>query len=266
MEITNNIKALLDTGASIGTPQMITDGCVPYAVVPDGYRMESIEHTLPIPTRKRGRVTLNDAKSFIAYFKKHNMASSIYGTLNPPRFLAVFDDHERDQAGWREHTAEYQCPLSPEWETWVHNNKRSMKQSDFAQFVEDNLPDIVDPSGADMLEISRSLEAKKKVNFASGIRLSNGQTQLTYEEEIQGTAAKGALQIPEIFSIGIAVLEGGPRYKVEARLRYRIDEGRLAFWYDLVRHHKVLENAVMDVWKEISEQTKQEIFHGDAQA
>lgn len=266
MENTSEIIATLGVGAAQGDAKRIGDYGVPYAVVPDSYRVESLEHTLPIPTRKRGRVALNDAKSFIAYFKKHNMASSIYATLNPPRFLAVFDDHERDQAGWREHTAEYQCPLSVEWRTWTSSNKRQMKQADFAQFIEDNLPDIVEPSGADMLEISRSLEAKKKVNFASGIRLSNGQTQLTYEEEIQGTAAKGALQIPEIFSIGIAVLEGGPRYKVEARLRYRIDEGRLAFWYDLLRPHKVLENAVMDVWKEISDQTKQEIFHGDARA
>lgn len=63
-----------------------------------------------------------------------------------------------------------------------------------------------------------------------------------------------------------ACAETGKVGELEARLRYRIDEGRLAFWYDLLRPHKVLENAVMDVWKEISDQTKQEIFHGDAMA
>lgn len=84
-----------------------------------------------------------------------------------------------------------------------------MQQAEFAEFIERNLPDIVEPVGADMLEISRSLQAKKKVSFASGIRLANGQTELTYEEDIQGTAAKGKLQIPEIFKIGIKVIEGG---------------------------------------------------------
>lgn len=258
-----NEPVLLSLGASIGNAKIIGDDGTPYTTVPEGYRIESLEAMLSMPVRKRGKITLNDSKSFIAYFKKHSLISSIYGQINPPCFIAVIDDHGKSDAGWREHFAEYKCPLSEEWETWVRNNTRQMTQAEFAKFIEDNLPDVVTPPGADMLEISRSLEAKKKVNFASGIRLQNGQNELIYEEQIQGTAAKGKLQIPEIFSLGIPVLDGGPRYKVDARLRYRINEGRLSFWYDLVRHHKVLENAVMDVWKEISEQTAQEIFNGD---
>lgn len=257
------ITELLQMGAALAKENLINDDGIPYTVIPEDYRVQSLEKMLDAPVRKRGKIALNDAKSFIAYFNKHDFASTIYGQINPPRFLAVIDDHGKSDAGWREHLAEYKCPLSDEWTTWVRSNTRQMTQAEFAKFIEDNLPDVVTPPGADMLEISRSLEAKKKVNFASGIRLQNGQTELTYEEEIQGTAAKGKLQIPEIFSLGIPVLDGGPRYKVDARLRYRINEGRLAFWYDLVRHHKVLEDAVMDVWKEISDQTKREILNGD---
>lgn len=114
-----------------------------------------------------------------------------------------------------------------------------------------------------MLEISRSLEAKKKVNFASGLRLSNGQNELTYDEQISGTAAKGKLNVPELFTIGIPVLEGGIKYAVEARLRYRIaDGGRLTMWFELVRPHKIVEDAVLAVWKEIEDKTGLMIFNG----
>lgn len=261
-----DFEAALGAGYVLAKTQ--TDLPVPYVVIPEGYRLENLEHLLNAPTRKRGTVTLRDEKSFIRYHSIHDgLGTYIYGTLTPPQFTVVFDDHDAGDMpdrnpGWGEFRAVYECPLSVEWLGWMGKNKSSFAQTDFAQFIEDNLPDIVTPSGADMLEISRSLEAKKKVNFASGIRLSNGQAELTYEEEIQGTAAKGKLQIPEVFQIGIPVLEGGERYQVDARLRYRIHEGRLSMGYDLVRPHKVLEAAVKEVWQRIEEKAQCQILHG----
>jgi uncharacterized protein YfdQ (DUF2303 family) len=177
--------------------------------------------------------------------------------------VAIFNDHRGDQAGWRDDRAVFDCPLSPEWQRWTAASGKQMTQEAFATWIEDNLPDIAMPPAADMLEISRSLEAKKKVNFASGLRLSNGQHQITYEESIEGTAAKGRLMVPEVFSLGIPVLEGGDRYQVEARLRYRIaDGGKLSMWYDLLRPQKVLEDAVNFVWRAIEAELSTTIWHG----
>ncbi len=224
---------------------------VPFVVVPSGYQLQRVEDTLLLPTRARGTVAVRDVASFIAVVNdyKRDECTRLYRTVQPPRFLAVFDDHANTQPRWGEHRAEYACPLSPEWATWIKANKVAMSQADFAQFIEDNLPDIAEPPAADMLEISRSLQAKKKVAFASGIRLDNGQQQLTYAEQIEGSAgAKGQLRVPEVFTIGVPVFEGGPRYGVKCRLRYRIsDQGALALWYDLERPHKVLEHAVEEL-------------------
>lgn len=254
------LSRALDTGAALTKPQDVGDTKI--VVLPEGYAVHDLEKMLPTPARKRGAFVFHDSASFVAYFKKHQAASALYGSIDPPAFVAVFDDHRNDEPGWRDHTASYDCPLSREWKTWRAANKKPLRQSEFAQFVEDNLPDIVEPSGADMLEISRTLEAKKKINFASGIRLANGQQELTYEEQIEGTASKGKLQIPETFVLGIPVLEGGPRYKVTARLRYRIDSGALVMWFDLLREHKVLEDAVLAVWKEITDATQTTILNG----
>lgn len=235
----------------------------PFVTLPDGYQVHDLERLLPRPVRKRGHFVLRDASSFIAYFKLHQLGSTIYGTVEPPRFVAVIDDHRKDEPGWREHTAEYACPLSVEWKTWREASGKGKSQAEFAQFIEDNLPDITKPEAAHMLEVSRSLEAKKKVDFASAVRLSNGEVQFTYNEELQGTTAKGQFNVPEEFEIAIPVFEGGPRYAITCRLRYRIAEGKgLVMWHELVRAHKVLEHAVMEVWEEISSQTGQTIFHG----
>ena len=131
---------------------------------------------------------------------------------------------------------------------------KTMKQADFAKFIEDNLPDIAEPNGSDLLIISRSLEAKKKVDFESAVRLDNGETQFTYNEEIKGTAGKGTLEIPEIFVLGIPVFHGGDAYKLEARLRYRINDGQLLMWFDLLRPERLLEDAFNQVIARVKEQ------------
>lgn len=235
----------------------------PVFVVPEGYKVAPADKFLLKPTRKIGASALRDAGSFIKYVTQEaTKGSRIYGCVNPPGFKAVFNDNGAEGPGWRDHTASFDCPLSVEWKTWVAANAKQMTQENFARFIEDNLPDIAKPPAAEMLEISRSLEAKKKVDFAIGIRLSNGQNELTYTEEITGTAQKGKLTVPETFTIGIPVLEGGARYAVECRLRYRIGEGKMVMWYELVRPHKIIEDAVNDVWLQIQNATGVDILNG----
>ena len=55
--------------------------------------------------------------------------------------------------------------------------------------------------------------------------------------------------LPEQFFIGVKPFLGGDAFCVPARFRYRIQDGRLMMWFELVRPDKVLEeayNAVRD--------------------
>ncbi|MFW8567032.1 DUF2303 family protein [Orrella sp. 11846] len=260
-ENSNDIDTALGAGAALGTPK--TTGIGSFTVIPDGFRIHDLEKFEDSPYRKTGDVVMEDASSFVRYFNAHATEhSQIYAKVNPPRFIGVLNDHEKIDAGWRDHRVTYSCPFSTEWKEWTAKDKDVMNQADFAAFIERNLLDIVKPSGAEMLEISRSLQAKKKVNFSSGIRLSNGEQELTYEEEIQGTTAKGKLHIPESFEIGVQVLEGGEPYAVECRLRYRINDANLVMWYELVRPHKIIEDAVAAVWARIETETNRQIYNG----
>lgn len=235
---------------------------VPQVVIPAGYELHNLEKDQPVPYRARGTTTARDVKSFAVLVNEFaGSQTKLYGSFAPPGFRAIFNGNSAEGGpGWADHRVDYACPLSVEWKRWNDSNKKQMNQADFAQFIEDNLPDLLD--GATLLEVSRTLQAKKKVNFSSGIRLSDGQNEFTYEEQIEGTAGKGKFKVPETFDIGIAVFEGGPLYKVTARLRYRIsNEGGLALWYDLERPHKILEDAVKAVWSEIEAATKKTILN-----
>lgn len=263
--IAQTLQALITSRMTAQAPHVPdVDGGegTPFVLVPTDYSVHDPERLLPRPTRKRGTVVLLELASFIGFVNQEKTdATRIYCVpTDAPSFTAVFNDHAQVDGdhtpGWCDYRAHYACPLSAEWKAWTAQSGKHMTQELFAQFIENNLPDLAEPPAADMLEISRTLEAKKKVNFASGIRLSNGQNELTFEEEISGTAAKGKFQVPEVFKIGIPVFYGSERWAMEARLRYRIaDGGKLTMWFELVRPHAVLDEAINDVRKDITEGT-----------
>jgi len=262
-----DFNAALDAGAALARQKPIKlseiKDALPGIVVPEGYNFENLETFLPVPTRKRGDTELNDAASFIAVVNdQKGEATRLYSTINPPTFQAVFNDIASGP-GWRDHTANYNAPLSPEWKTWNASSGKQMGQADFSQFIETNLPDIADPDGAAVLEVTRTLQAKKKVNFSSSLRLSDGSVQFTYDEDVQGSTHKGMVKIPEVFVLAIPVFENGVLWRVDANLRYRIqDGGRLAIWYELLRPHKVVEAAVKELRELIAKETGLTILVG----
>lgn len=270
---TENIKSgvadALAAGAALAMVQRVdvkASSSIPLVTVPEGYASESLEHLLAAPSRLRGTVTLNDAVSFIAVVNDHKGPQTrLFSSVKPPSFTAVFNANVGDQAGWGDHRACYAAPLAPEWLTWTHMDGNKVDQVTFAQFIENNMPDIVEPDGATLLTIANTFEAKKKANFASAQKLGNGETQFTYEETIEGTAQKGAVRVPEHFVIAIPVFENGDPWRVDVRLRYRIaDGGKLTLWYELVRPHKTIEAAVKELRESIARETSLHVLNGKA--
>lgn len=268
-EAVDNVKTLIDyvTGREL-KPQMFGNGA-PFAVIPPGYTVADVERHLPTPARKRGSVTLLDETSFCAYVRRHAEKTStvIYANTGGPALVAVLDDHKMDAdevsgSRWREHRATYPCPLSREWKTWAGSHGKRVPQGDFAEFIEDSLLDICAPDHATMLEVSRSLVARKSVNFESKVSLENGSHHFVYTEDVQSRAGKGQLEVPAEFAIRIPVFKSGPLYQIGARLRYRIDDGKLLMWYDLVRHLDLLDTVFTDLAERVRVDTGVPVLTG----
>ena len=51
------------------------------------------------------------------------------------------------------------------------------------------------------------------------------------------------MRVFDRFALAIPVFWGRPRYPLAARLRYRIAEGKVRFWYELIRPDRVHEEA-----------------------
>lgn len=221
--------------------------------------MDLFEKLLPAPLHCETSVTLHDAQSFAEYLNKFSDDDTmVFIDLQQAKFVAIIDYHRADNAPQHgHHRATYQCPKTPEWNTWLKYSGEKMSQVEFALFIEDNAEEITNPQGAQMLEIAASLQATNKHDFSSAIKLDNGETQFAYNEVIDGKAGKnGQLDIPTEITVQLQPFQGGPAYERKARFRYRISNGGLMMWYDLVRPQKCIEDAVQDTLTQIKNQVK----------
>lgn len=258
----DNIKAAIQAGEDLatlkarGTVFTVTAGATPYMVVPQGFTVQEVEKHLPAPLRTRATVDLDEPESFIAYVNRFKDEHSVvFSDLEQRAFLAVLDYHRADGAPrWGSHRAALRCPTTDDWDTWMEQDRKPMDQIVFAQFIEDHIPNIAQPSGAELLQLALTLEAKKDVQFRSSTRLEDGQHQFRYEETIEGQAGSqnGLIKIPNAFVLGLEPFQGVGARRVDARFRYRIQQGGvLKLWFELVRPQEVLEAAFRDVITQI---------------
>lgn len=271
------IDYLLRRGAEARQPQTAKHGDV--IVLPNGSVQDLgdiAEKYAATPRRKKAAPFFQDIGSFVGYWSLHERPESvIFGDADDCAFAAILDYHGSGTdtpAGWCDHRASFSLVKTPEWETWLGKNgvKNAMNQVQFAEFIEDNTPDIFKPEGttkpdaAAMLETARELEAKGDMQFVSHVRLSDGRQQFTYNETTSATVGKGKMDVPEEFVIRLVPYVGSSAVQITARLRFRIKDGKLVFWYDLLRPHKVREDAFASALARVEQETGQKVLIGRA--
>lgn len=271
----NNTKAAVEAGQAImaRAGERADIGGTPGILLPSHLTLKQFPEMRDRPVHLEQRVATTSHLAFVAYFNRFKDEDSIiFVDLEHHKFKGVLDYHQAaaehevgDSEGGVEtvvgnrprhgkHVVVYDCPLTPEARRWFDKNKVAMDQTEFARFIEDSLPEMMEPSGADMLEIATTLQVKNNVNFRSGIRLTDGQVNLTYNEEVQGGAGvEGTMKIPVKITIAVKLFRGDEAaYKIEANFRYRMKEGKLALWYELIRPHLAIEDAVKQIQAQVA--------------
>lgn len=241
----NTYEAAFDAGQAQSQIRAISDR-VTGLVVPEGFSLESLERFAERPSSKRGNATVAEVSSFTRYINLHGApgATAIFAPMTNDQIVAVLDHHEATAPGWGRHTATLVHRNTLEWLAWVKlHQKGSISQVELAEFLEERITDVAVPTGASLLELVTKFEMKRDVAFSSGVNLQNGLVQLAYAE---ADATKGTIEVPKTLTLGITPFYGDQLYKVVARLRYRIEAGKLTFSVRLVEPEKVIEQAVND--------------------
>ncbi len=277
------LKNVVESAVALAAAPIINQSPAlrPVALLPPGWTATDVGDKLPTPFRPSGFAKLEDAESFVGYInqmaaKQTNIYCEADFKTGKVEFKAVFNDHATASAGWKDFGAQFPVPFSVEWGVWQPGDRKAMAQESFALFLEDNMRDVTNmklpdtpadapplPSGGDMLAMAKELEIAQDGRIRSTIRLPSGGVELTYvKKETDETLKK--MQMFERFAIGIPVFLRGKPYRIEAKLRYRVQGPAVQFWYELIRLDLVIVDAVKETAAFIAAATNRPIWYGKA--
>lgn len=259
-------KMLVQLGAK--APEVITlDSGDKVVVLPGGMGIHSLKE-FSAPQRIEQEVTLLEAGSFIEYVNRFKDTDTlIFCDVSETgvTFKAMLDYHQQKEKGthaprYCTHVADFTAIHTPEWRAWQSANRQRMSQVDFATWLEDNAQLFVQPKGAELLELVRTLHGHANARFSTALRLDNGSHSVSYEEDVQikGTGAgtkSGDVKLPPEVVAGVAVFQGGQPYKITARLKARVQERSLTLWFETIQMPAVVRESILMLVKQIAEKT-----------
>lgn len=228
---------------------------MPAAILPEGYKLHSLVRFQERPDGAVGTLTADSLTSLAEYVKQHKTGgTALFASRDNGSVKAFIDWHEdatRHPAcaapGWGRHTVEFRLLHTPEWKAWTGISGRKMSQADFAEFVEENLPDIIEPASAEVLEAIRTVSGERNISFKSAKNLANGDTQIIWKENTETAAGtQGEAALPSFLMLRLPVYRGAEKattFDVKAFLRYRISEGKLSFELKLHRPEVAVDLA-----------------------
>lgn len=278
---------------------------LPLASVSNGRKLESIlkfeDERLSAPRRKKGTAEIDDLGSFIdlvnrgkdedsvlfALKARDRSACSLTAVLNYNRAAIPLNG---GAPRFGDHRVRYAFPVSDEWIAWTKQNDDAMDQAEFAEFIENRVADLVDPPSYDdgdlevdstieiarklggsfasvsrMIELSRGMAVNADTKVASAVNLGSGEGRIMFEEQHRDGAG-APLQVPSLFLIAIPAFDRGELYRIAVRLRYRLRQGTVSWFYQLYRPEKSFDHAFVEACQTASGSTGLSLFHGKPEA
>lgn len=247
-----------------------TNTDIPSVVVPEGFNVQSLEKLQLAPSRIRQNINLISPGSLIAYIQRfRDERTAVFADKTKTRIVAILDYHENPEAAnWGDHKAIYDCPFSDDWKAWISGDGSKMDQIQFAEFLENNIKSVAPvgdnysgPSGTELLEMVLAFQETRKVEFKSVKRLQDGTCQFQFSDDKSGS---GNTKIPEKISLAIAPFHNGDSYQIDARIRYRLRDGQLVLWYELIEPKKIVEHAFQEIVADMETQLGEDlpVFEG----
>lgn len=220
------------------------------------------------PRYVRQTVTIETADSLVDYVNRFKVADTmLFAEISSNRIVALVDYHAgaeggadvapEFQAGHVAHRAKMELPFSEEWRTWNDISGRLMGQLEFARFIEENASDVRAPSAGELLDACRDLQAHRKVSFIKAVRTASDNESFEYTSETN-LHAKGNIDIPTKFKLGLPVYFGDAEIELYAFLRWKLDDdnGALTLGVQLHRVEHVRQAVFKKIVQDVAARTE----------
>lgn len=279
----SGVAEMLNAGKQIATNSQTPiqlPGGVQVIVTPEGdgsFTVLSLESFVPPharsrPVRKLGNVVVHDIPSFIEFVKLHGEKDAtvvfIDVSESGARFTAILNANSKDKANHEDHRVIYTCKPSIEWNRWMQRDKQAMVQQAFIEHLESCQSLIQKPAAADLIVLMQNLQGRNDAAFKQAYNQFNGSFSVTYDETVvvsgASTTKADKMDVPTSIGICVSPFENSAKYKMDARLRLRVDNRKLVFAYETVDPHLAVKDVVNEMKKKVSEELKAPVLLGSA--
>lgn len=235
-----------------------------HAFVPYGFQLQDISDPDRLSPFIKQKVQMDDADSLISYTNRFSdVRTIIIADLDSLQIHSELDWHQSNDdelaAQPARHVATLKMRNSEEYARWAEMEGKLHTQMAFAEFLDENSSDIVDPDPAVMIEIARDLEATQGVSFKAGTRLQTGERSFRYETE---THVKGDLVVPQRFRLSIPLFFGEEPREIEASFRFRPEPDGLKLGFVWRRVEYVRQAEFSAIAYRIAEATGRPVIQG----
>lgn len=205
-----------------------------------------------------------------------------------PSVTAVYNYHRPaahdgpDGAGWCDHRATYAFELSEPFKAWAKADKEAMSQGDLAAFLEDRCLDIAPPpitaampedtdfdrmvkamttllrgnwgSAPDLMDMARTIRIHENSVAEQKTDLRGGTGGIVFTNEHR-TETGEIFAPPDLFMLSLPIFSGGDSFSLPVRLKYRLKQRQVLFFYEIFRLDIAFELAFREACQSIADQT-----------
>lgn len=245
-----------------------------------------IEEYRTRPERRKGMAAIQTLDSFIALVNRHkDEDSAVFMDANwrAPSFTAVVDYHTLARTPRNlTHRISYAFPLSEEWKLWLEKDGKAMTQADFAAFIENRIAELTSPlvperkefsatfmtdvaEPAVIIQLSRGLAVAVNAKVSQAVMLQSGEGEIIFEE-VHRDGKGQKLSVPGVFMLSLPVFFRGPNVRMPVRLRYRVRDGAVTWFYQIWRPDVYTTEAILAGRDKVAAETKLPIYEGAPEA
>jgi len=226
METTYTTEAavIADITEAALTPDIINSHGISILCTSPRQKIISLEHLLDQPKRTKAQVSLTTLAAHVEYIKAQRYTDAntvLFANRESLKFHTLLAYHETHTPNWLDHSLTTTLTLSKQLQTWITKAGVWMPQEQFAEFLDENLNDITNPTPASVLDFVECLQCTRKESFRSALNQTTGEVQFMWEK---ANSTEERTTIVREFSLGIPVWHRGEPVKIAARLQHRIKE------------------------------------------
>ena len=285
----NTVVAVKDIVEKYFDPRVVpVEGTKGLLIAPGGMSVAHVKRFIDdertTPETLKGSTTLHNCQSFIDFVNRYkDDTSAIFYNQDKQKVTCIFDCATKNNTSFEQHKADYAFPFSDELKEWKEHNGDVMTQIDFAFFIEKNVLDLADPDktaesealkeirlriGGHFAAVSKMVELSRGISIHSDERATvkydpnTGESTVDFSSE--HTDATGEkVKVPNMFLIVIPILKGGKSYQLPCRLRHRLKNGQIIWWYEVIDLDKAIAAAIDEELNKIKEDISLPVFYGD---